>query len=298
MFGRAAAAAERALDAASGELRSHVTLSTASVYPERTEYAFRAAADLGYDGVEVMIWGDESTQDATALQELSDRYSMPIRSLHAPTLLVSQRVWKGGPAPKLTRTADMAVELGAHTVVVHPPFRWQKKYAGGFQQQVEDLARLTDVTIAVENMYPWRGGKREVVAYLPGWDPSEHGYESVTLDLSHTAVAQQDALELVHVFGGRLKHVHLADGVGNVLDEHRVPGRGTQKCAEVLHELSGRGWTGDVVVEIGTRKAKDDAERMGDLQESLEFAREHLACGSDDACTRTSTEAATVGEGT
>ncbi|ROS79052.1 sugar phosphate isomerase/epimerase [Cellulomonas sp. PhB143] len=255
-----------------------VTLSTASVYPERAEYAFRTAAELGYDGVEVMIWGDESTQDAVALQQLSDRFDVPIRSLHAPTLLVSQRVWRGGPAPKLTRTVDMAVELGARTVVVHPPFRWQRSYAAGFERQVHDLSRLTDVTVAVENMYPWRGGRREVVAYLPGWDPTEHGYEAVTLDLSHTAVAQQDALAMARAFGDRLKHLHLADGVGNVLDEHKVPGRGTQPCAEVLLELAQRGWAGDVVVEISTRKGSE-AERRADLVESLRFAREHLAAG-------------------
>ncbi|PJJ77709.1 sugar phosphate isomerase/epimerase [Sediminihabitans luteus] len=262
------------------EPRVHVTLSTASTYPRRAEYAFDVAAGLGYDGVEVMVWGDETTQEAHLLEALSSKYSMPIRSIHAPTLLVSQRVWKGGPAPKLTRTVDMAVELGAGTVVVHPPFRWQREYARGFEQQVHDLARLTDVTIAVENMYPWRGGKRELVAYLPGWDPSEHSYESVTLDISHTAVAHQDPLVLMDSFGPRLRHVHLADGTGAVFDEHKVPGRGTQPCAQVLHRLGEQGWSGDVVVEITTRKAKDDAEREKDLEESLTFAREHLAAGA------------------
>ncbi len=33
-------------------------LSTASVYPETTEAAFRFAADLGYDGVELMVWAE------------------------------------------------------------------------------------------------------------------------------------------------------------------------------------------------------------------------------------------------
>ena len=33
-----------------------VGLSTASVYPLRTEAAFAYAADLGYDGVELMVW--------------------------------------------------------------------------------------------------------------------------------------------------------------------------------------------------------------------------------------------------
>lgn len=271
----------------SGTDRPFVTMSTTSVYPWRTPRAFEVAADLGYDGVEVMVWGDETTQDAQKLERLSEKHDMPIRSIHAPTLLVSQRVWGGSPAPKLTRTVDMAVELGASTVVVHPPFRWQRKYARGFEEQVAELNGLTDVTLAVENMYPWRGGKREMVAYLPGWDPSEHGYDAVTLDLSHSAVAQQNAMDLVDEFGSRLRHVHLADGTGAVMDEHLVPGRGTQPCADVLRRLARENWTGDVVIEIATRKCKTDDARIADVAESLAFAREHLAAGvAERGCER------------
>jgi sugar phosphate isomerase/epimerase len=262
-----------------GEPGIHVTLSTASVYPRRAGYAFQAAADLGYDGMEVMVWSDEITQDAAALRRLARDHEMPIRSIHAPTLLVSQRVWGRAPGPKLRRTVELAQEVGASTVVVHPPFRWQYKYAREFEDLVSELDETEGVTIAVENMYPWRGGKREMQAYLPGWDPSEHGYDHVTLDLSHAAVAQQDALTLLDVFDGRISHVHLADGSSSNKDEHLVPGRGDQPCAEVLTELVRRGWSGDVVVEIATRRARTAAERRADLAASLFFARTYLTPG-------------------
>ncbi|MDF2471299.1 MAG: hypothetical protein K0Q61_3671, partial [Rhodococcus erythropolis] len=44
-----------------------VGLSTASVYPENTEAAFRYAADLGYDGVELMVWAESVSQDIGAV---------------------------------------------------------------------------------------------------------------------------------------------------------------------------------------------------------------------------------------
>jgi sugar phosphate isomerase/epimerase len=266
-----------------GEPRIHVTLSTASVYPRRAGYAFQAAADLGYDGMEVMVWSDEVTQDAAALRKLSADHEMPIRSIHAPTLLVSQRVWGRAPGPKLRRSVRLAQEVGASTVVVHPPFRWQYKYAREFEDLVRELDETEGVTIAVENMYPWRGRKREMQAYLPGWDPSEHGYDHVTLDLSHAAVAQQDALQLLDVFDGRLAHVHLADGSSSIKDEHLVPGRGDQRCDEMLTELVRRGWSGDVVVEIATRRARTAAERREDLAASLFFARTYLTPGPHPA---------------
>ncbi|NNU27421.1 sugar phosphate isomerase/epimerase family protein [Isoptericola sediminis] len=257
-----------------------VTLSTASVYPRRAAFAFEVAAEIGYDGVEVMVWSDPATQDPRALARLSERTGMPIRSIHAPTLLISQRVWGRDPAAKLDRAVDMAGELGADTVVVHPPFRWQYKYARGFEDQVRELNAKGPVTVAVENMYPWRPHSRldrELKAYLPGWDPSEHDYDAVTLDLSHAAVAQQDGLDLVREFGDRLRHVHLADGTSNIRDEHLVPGRGDMHCDKVLTELAHNGYRGDVCLEIGTRKANDAHERHSDLAAALEFARAYLA---------------------
>ena len=54
----------------SGPARPRVALSTASVYPHTCADAFRFAADLGYDGVEVMVWTDPVSQDAAALARL------------------------------------------------------------------------------------------------------------------------------------------------------------------------------------------------------------------------------------
>lgn len=265
-----------------GQPEVHVTLSTASVYPRRAPFAFESAAELGYDGVEVMVWSDEATQNALTLARLAAETGMPVRSIHAPTLLVSQRVWGRSPGPKLRRAADMALELGASTVVVHPPFRWQYKYARLFQEQVRELTEDTGVTIAVENMYPWRGARRELQAYLPGWDPAEHNYDAVTLDLSHASVAQQDGLALVETFGDRLRHLHLADGTGSARDEHLVPGRGQMQAEKVLQELVRRAWSGDVCVEISTRSARTADERQADLGAALEFARTHLLPGAGD----------------
>jgi sugar phosphate isomerase/epimerase len=174
----------------------------------------------------------------------------------------------------------MALELGASTVVVHPPFRWQYKYARQFEEQVRELSQETGVTVAVENMYPWRaraGSDREVQAYLPGWDPTEHDYDAVTLDLSHAAVAQQDAIALVDAFGERLRHIHLADGTNSARDEHLVPGRGGMECDKVLQELVRREFRGDIVVEIQTRRARTAHERHADLEAALHFARAYVS---------------------
>ena len=51
--------------------------------------------------------------------------------------------------------------------------------------------------------------------------------------------------------GSRLAHVHMADGTAKGLpDEHLIPGRGTQPCAELLTSLGARGYSGIVVLEV------------------------------------------------
>ena len=256
--------------------RVPVALSTSSVFPDGTAAAFEVASRLGYDGVEVMVMTDAVSQDPVALRRLSDHYAVPILAVHAPCLLVTQRVWGTDPWAKLVRARETAEELGASTVVVHPPFRWQRDYARDFVDGLGRMAGETPIRFAVENMYPWRAGSREVKAYSPGWDVRDEDYPHTTLDLSHTSVSGSDALEVARDLGDRLAHIHLADGSGSARDEHLIPGRGTQPCGELLTALTDRGFDGTVVVEVSTRRAADRAAREADLAEALAFARGHL----------------------
>ncbi|MGL5818342.1 MAG: sugar phosphate isomerase/epimerase family protein [Phycicoccus sp.] len=259
---------------------ARVALSTSSAYPDSCAGAFGHAARLGYDGVEVMVWTDPVTREPGALRALAEHHGVPVVSVHAPTLLVTQRVWGTDPWDKVDRSVELALELGADTVVVHPPFRWQREYAAGFVDGIALRENDTGIRLAVENMYPWRGPRhREVEAYLPHWDPVPQPYDHVTLDLSHTATAGSDAMAMVRALGPRLSHLHLADGSGSARDEHLVPGRGSQPCAQVLEALAAQGFSGHVVVEVASRRGTD-AQRELDFAEALAFARLHLAAAS------------------
>lgn len=272
-----------------------VGLSTASVYPLRTEAAFEYAAKLGYDGVELMVWGESVSQDIDAVEKLSQRYDVPVLSVHAPCLLISQRVWGANPIPKLERSVQAAEQLGAQTVVVHPPFRWQRRYAEGFSEQVAALEESSDVMVAVENMFPFRadrffraeqlsermrrrgGGPGPAIsAFAPSYDPLDGNHAHYTLDLSHTATAHTDALEMAQRMGSGLVHLHLCDGNGLPVDEHLVPGRGTQPTVEVCQMLAAGDFAGHVILEVSTSSARSIYERQAMLAESLQFARTHL----------------------
>ncbi|WFR83617.1 sugar phosphate isomerase/epimerase [Arthrobacter sp. Y-9] len=263
--------------AESGRSPLTVALSSASVYPLSVHDAFAVAQDLGYDGVEVMVTNNPISQDPRALRQLSDRYGQEIVSIHAPTLLLTQQVW-GKAWNKIEQSCLMAREVGCDVVVVHPPFRWQNGYAEEFFDGVLEAQERHGVKIAVENMYPWRVRGREILMYLPHWNPLGFGYQHVTWDFSHSATAGMDSLDAMRELGSALRHVHLTDGTGaGSKDEHLMPGEGNQRCAEALQYLAASDFDGVVVAEISTRKAKVAGEREEMLAQTLAFARRHLA---------------------
>lgn len=276
-------AAEHSAGTASGASRRPipVALSTSSVYPLGVADGFAIAADLGYDGMEVMVTHRAETQSPQVLNELVRRFELPLTAVHAPTLLLTQQVW-GSAWEKLRRSARLAVDVGCDTVVAHPPFRWQTGYAERFAEGIAELEASTGVRFAVENMYPWRAGAREATMYLPHWDPVAQSYPHVTWDFSHAATAESDSAAACRALGSRLRHVHLTDGWSNGFkDDHLVPGRGEQPVAETLELIAAEdfgdgGFDGVVAVEVATRTARGVGERERMLAESLEFARRHL----------------------
>src|SRR5256885_4440688 len=109
---------------------------------------------------------------------------MPVRAVHAPCLAVTQRIWAPDPVGRIRWGAAAARHLGASTVVVHPPFRWQRDYVARFDDELHAAEQRYHVRLAVENMFEVRRGALRAMPYAPGEDPTAVGYQGYTLDLS------------------------------------------------------------------------------------------------------------------
>ncbi|MBW4032033.1 MAG: sugar phosphate isomerase/epimerase [Acidobacteria bacterium] len=258
-----------------------IGMSTTCVFPASVEKAFKMARMAGFDGMEIMVTNDPVTQDAIALRALSEKYSLPILSIHAPTLFLTTFVWGRDPGVKLRRSAELAAAVGAPSVVVHPPFRWQSGYAENFVRVVAETQAATSVEICVENMFPWKVGGKNLKAYLPSPDPIDMNPDAMTLDFSHASLTGRDSLEYAMAMGDRLRHIHLCDGTrsvdeGNMFDEHLVPGYGNQPVAETLTWLAENEWTGQVVAEVSLHKIRDEKTKLRMLKETVAFAKLHL----------------------
>lgn len=261
-----------------------VTLSTSSMFPESTASTFECAADLGYDGVEVMVGMDSVSADIDQVAALAEYHQMPVTSVHAPCLLVTPNVWGTDPWGKLDRSGEAARRFGSHIIVVHPPFRWQRDYSAGFEAGIarlnaEEANQAAGVTYAVENMYPWRTPAGKFLAYAPDWDPTLRAYDHLTLDLSHASTSRMDSVEYVRAWGRRLAHLHLTDGSGSFKDEHLLPGEGDQRSFEVVRDAVSRGFNGDVVLEVNTHRFDNRSDRQDALARCLDGTRDAVAEG-------------------
>ncbi len=254
-----------------------VGLSTSSVFPDSTISAFALAAQLGYDGIELMVGTDAVSTDVDRVRQHQDEYQMPVLSVHAPCLMFTPRIWGLDPGEKLRRSCEAARLFGSNLVVVHPPFAWQRAYARAFSRTIRELSAEYGVIIAVENMYPWRAPGVPAPAYAPDWDPTDEPYDWLTLDLSHAAIAGARSLNYVDDWGPRLRHLHLTDGSGSMLDEHLMPGEGNQRAWEVVETLVARGYSGHIIHEVNTRKSGDADQRAELLAACLSETRQRIA---------------------
>lgn len=265
---------------------SKIGVSTSSFFPLNLEDSFRLAKEAGADGVEVMITNDPHTQDPRVLDFLSRRFDLPILSIHAPVLLLTQGVFGYSPAEKLERSAELANIMGADTVVVHPPFRWQLGYSRIFETTVGEVADRHGVKVAVENMFGWCVAQFTFEAYAPCWNPGELDVEHLTLDFSHAAMQDVSALALARAWGERLSHIHLCDGTSprdsfHLFDEHLLPGHGTQPVADTLEAVASAGFSGHIIAEVSTRGASTEEIRVQMVKSSLDYARYYAAVGRE-----------------
>ena len=192
-----------------------IALSTASVYPERTPDAFELAARLGYDGVEIMVGADPVSQDVDVLRAAVR--PLPAADAGHPRAMPARHPAGLGPRPvgQASRRRRRPSGSGARTVVVHPPFRWQRDYARDFEAA---SARMRD-----ETGRGLRGGE-----HVPAEGQGQRGRTATRPTGTRSTTTSRTSRSTCRTrrspgptpwrwptkLGDRLAHLHLADGLG------------------------------------------------------------------------------------
>ncbi len=253
--------------------------STASVLSRSLRSTFALFAQAGFTGIEIMVTKDPATQEPDTILELAEEYGMRIDAIHAPFLLVTRTVWGTDPAGKILRATQLADEVGAPIVVVHPAYRWQTGYRRWLDEELPRLERTTAVRVAVENMFPVRVRGRTVAALHASRSLEDlEGFPDVVLDTSHAAVARLDPIDAARRLAPRLRHVHLSNNAGRGWDSHLPVDEGVLELDRFLDSLRADGFGGTVSLELDLRRYGDDEGALrGALDRNRAFCESNLA---------------------
>jgi sugar phosphate isomerase/epimerase len=275
-----------------------IALSTGSLYVYGTARVFELAAQVGFDGIEVLCDHRPDTRDPAYLRRLSKEHHLPIVALHSP-FTHSLTAWPEDQLGRLERTVALARELEVPTVVVHLPFRlarlavhWSGVYSGRFfltlpwsqrkpwyrvlaEGRLSEREAVSGVRIAVENMPQRRALGVSLPLYWFNRPELMTEFPHVTLDTTHVGTWGWDLLDVYETLRDRIAHVHLSNFDGR---EHRAPMDGRLPLDVLLKRLGEDGYQGAISLESHPLAlGAEDAEACRTtLERTLAFCREYV----------------------
>jgi sugar phosphate isomerase/epimerase len=251
-----------------------IQCSTGPLWPFEFEHALDLLAAAEFSDIEVMVTREPKTQDADLVKTMVDERGLNVTSVHGPFLAITKSVWGMDPIQKIHRGVEMCQELGADTLIVHPPYLWEQNFASWLTKRAPAYSEETGVTVAVETMYPkWIAGRR---ARAHRWlDPNElvQKAESVVIDTSHLTVARKDILNALQILLPKLVHVHLSNNAGDGRDGHLELEQGILPIDRFLSDLRRSRYSGAISLELSVSKYIESPQ---DLVEMLKRNREYV----------------------
>ena len=236
-------------------------------------------AEAGFKEIELMVTRDPRTQEPDIPLRIAEERGLKIASVHAPFLVITKTVWGTDPVQKIVRGADFCKEVGAGSMIVHPPYLWERDYARWLNEDAAGFSSETGVTVAVETMYPkWVAGRR-MRAYR--WLEAKALYEAchlVAMDTSHVTVARQDILDVYEILAPKLVHIHLSNNAGDGRDGHLELEKGILPLDRLLEELRRTAYAGAISLELSVGKyLQRPAELVLMLQRAREYVEQRLS---------------------
>lgn len=226
-----------------------------------------------------MLDDDLRGRKKEALQQMARGKGARVTSLHAGDRDISAI---DEPSRRLAveetlRGIDLAHELGAGLIVVHPsdePVKPEDRVrrlgqAGRSLLEVSSAARRCGVKLAVE-MLPRTClcNTAEELERLVG--PLPRDVFGVCIDTNHLMAGYRNLCDTIIRFKDRLLEVHCSDYDG-VDEKHAMPGTGVVDWPAVMRTLRRIGFTGPLNYEVVFRTEPPLAERIHALEENFRW---------------------------
>lgn len=274
--------------------------STGPLFARPLDWALGVIAEAGYDGAELMVTQDPTSQDADRVEAVCAAEGIRVPVVHGPFLLLTRRVFGTELVEKARRSLELAGGLGADVMIVHPPFRWQRNFHRWLIEDGEDEAAGSGTRVGVENLYPVHVAGRGVRFHR--YTEPEHlrPFPHVVLDTSHFGVAGVDINDAYDALRGQAVHLHVSDNRGGGRDSHAPLGHGRLPLASFLHHVAADpSFAGSITLELDCRRYLDDRVALvGYLRQEREKAQALLdGAGAEEVLGRPDVVAVAPGIG-
>jgi len=222
------------------------------------ETQMRTAGSLGYDFVELAMWGrgkrerlaDETdvVRERLAAEDLDCLVHLPFVGIDAGS---PHEHVRAGARRELEACLDVAADLDARKAVVHPESgaddpAEQRRLMADWVAHLDDYAAARGVELCAETR--GGGGYVTIVDFDHVVDDTD---ASVCVDTGHARIAGCDAADtaaFVAEHADRLSHFHLNDTTGPS-DHHLAFGAGTIDFGTIFAPLQRADWSGTLSVE-------------------------------------------------
>lgn len=218
------------------------------------------AATLGYDFVEIGMWGvgdrevlaadSGAIRDRLAETGLDCLVHLPFGGIDvgAPREHVRE-----GALRELEASLDLAADLGARKAVVHPESSAddpdeQRRLVAESISRLDEYAADRDIVLCAENMTTSYVTLDDIDHLLADTDTM------LIIDTGHARIAGYEAADLGEFLaehGDRVSHFHLNDTTGPS-DDHLSFGAGTIDFHTIFESLQRTDWSGTLSVESQT----------------------------------------------
>jgi len=239
-----------------------LSFSTGTLYHLPLRISFALAREAGLDGVELVLGPEVTLLGAAHVRHLSQKFCLPVLSLHPPILPYpgmhdTRRV--------LPRLVSLAEQVGCDLVVLHTPktASTTDRQWTAFLEALHAAHSNPHVRVSVENggifaptdeSYVLHDARR-LSDFATRYDLP------VTFDTSHAGTSQYKLLEALALFDGRVANVHLSDlaqrrivpdwqPLYTLFLHHQLPGEGALPLAQFVRTLLRNGYAGILTFEI------------------------------------------------
>jgi sugar phosphate isomerase/epimerase len=240
-----------------------ILASTGPLFARPLDWALGVIAEAGYDGVELMVTQDPATQDPERVTAAMQTEGIAAPVVHGPFLLITRRVFGTDPIVKAQRSIELAGAIGADLMVVHPPFRWQRRFHRWLLEDGDVEAAAQDTRVGVENLYPVAVRGRSVRFHRYTLPEHLERFTNVVLDTSHLGVAGVDIVEAYEALWDRTVHLHVSDYRGGGKDSHAPLGHGKLPLGRFLRRVG--------LDHVEASPATAPVERLGGTSITLEL---------------------------